>query len=239
MPEAKPSDYESYKTKAWKGTDWKEANNQAARSSRRPQVPNDAWGPDKVLYARVSTNPPNRGHAYSLNINSLVLSGVICKPCAVVRSKSPDRRIGLDHDIRRVWTRIKHMDYSRHKLGVDIALRFDTHLAEWAYNNLAVNDQITVVGHLFEGLRKGLKYPWIDVEVCTPALPVMIDLDPRYVRVRRDAWNRIHAYCGDKLLGMDVPKAIAEKVLAKFEDVDPYEVEEPVEFKEPSKEPEP
>jgi hypothetical protein len=159
-------------------------------------------------------------------VNFVLLSGVLCKPMAVVMSTDVDA-IGRLYKVRRTWSRLKHRDRVATNLSLQLPIRFSQRLSEWAYNNLEIGDQVVVVARLWSGENKGKPLNWLEVSRCSCSLPVQVGLDSRYVRVRLDVYNRMAAQCGEEMKSTIVPDRV--KASVPWDDVDPFEIDPTVE----------
>lgn len=164
------------------------------------------------------------GHSfsYALDINFHVISGVVCKRpnVAVVNGGN-----------RCVWSRIKNVDQGQRRRGLYLPIRFEGELARWAFNNLDLDDQVCVVGRMWTGssVKRGVMvhWPWLQVERATCGMPVQLDADPRFLRVRVDHWNALCAKIGGEPMDLRVPDP--DRRTVKFDDQDPYHVTDDVE----------
>lgn len=164
------------------------------------------------------------GHSfsYSLDINFHVVSGVICK--------RPNVAV-VNNGQRCVWSRIKNVDQGHRRRGLYLPIRFEGDLAKWAFANIDLDDQVCVVGRMWTGssTKNGVlvHWPWLQVERATCGMPVQLDSDPRFLRVRVDHWNALCAKAGGETVDLRVPDP--DRRTVKFDDQDPYHVAEDVE----------
>jgi len=163
-----------------------------------------------------------RSFSFAMDINLVLMGGVI--------SRRPAVAVVKNDGTRHVWSRMRHVDQSVRRRGIYLPLRFQGKLAEWAYANLSIGDQVVVSGRLWlgEATKRGMTifYNWLQVETATCGLPVQVDSDPNYVRVRADVYSRMCAQLGEDVVDLKVPPLMRKTL--KWGDIDPYETEEPV-----------
>lgn len=161
--------------------------------------------------------------SYSLDINFSMLAGVVCR--------RPSVAVMSDGKARYVWSRLKHIDQGYRKRGIYLPIRFEGQLSQWAFDNLDLDDHIVVTGRLWMGetIKKGARifFTWMQVERATCGMPVQIDQNPDFLRVRLDLWNRMCMQIGAEAQDLRVPETARRTV--KFEDVDPYHLDAEVE----------
>jgi hypothetical protein len=175
--------------------------------------------------SRYSVN--GHGFSYALDINMVMLAGVVCRrPSVAVMGQQ-----------RFTWCKLRHVDQGHRKRGCVMNLRFGGALAEWAHANLDLDDHICVVGRIWMGEtgkvgNRRQFFNWIQVETASTSMPVQLTADRNFVRVRSDLWNRLCMLAGDAGVELRVPETARKTV--KWGDVNPYhhdpEVESPADI---------
>lgn len=116
-----------------------------------------------------------------------------------------------------VWFRIVVKDTTHDGRMLWLPVRTQGQVAEEVYANIHIGDLVGVRGRLFTGeIKRGKqksKFEYLLADQVTTNLPVYVDQDRRFVRVRADMWN---ALVGDRT---DLPKAD----LPKPRDMEPAE----------------
>lgn len=167
------------------------------------------------------------GFSYALDINFAVLAGVIVKTPEVTTIAGAQRS---------AWATIRHVDQGHTMRGIRIPLRFDGKLAQWACNNLDRDDQILAVGRLYSGQRmdrgKMTFFTWMLVERATCAMPVQIESDPNFIRVRVDEWASLCREAGREVPSNLIPVRPDKSI--PWDDIDPYSLDESLESEEPT-----
>lgn len=157
------------------------------------------------------------GHSfsYALDVNFSMLAGVVCK-------RPSPARVGNQ---TFVWSRIKHVDQGHRKRGIYLPLRFEGELAKWACLNLDQDDHVVATGRLWMGetRKRGVPtfYTWMQVERATCSMPVQLDQDDKFVRVRADLWNRMCMQIGEEATDLRVAEPPVKTM--RYEDSIPYD----------------
>ena len=174
----------------------------------------------KDLWDRSRFRLAGKTFSYALDINLVLIAGVITKrPTVVVVNKQQ----------RMVWSRLLNTDQGYRRRGIHLSLRFEGQLAQWAYDNLDQDDHVFCVGRLWHGRmyhtaqKRKVYYPWLQVERASCSMPVQLDRDPKYLRVRVDHWNAMCKQAGIDAVDLRVPEPRRHSV--KYEDADPYHID--------------
>lgn len=112
-----------------------------------------------------------------------------------------------------VWFRmvVPNQDNERQRLFITVRTRKDVAIHVW--ENVAVGDEVAVVGQLWTAKRQRVQFVFVDAERVSCSYPVQLDLDARFVRVRADLWNRMAAMVEDAPAAK-VPERKKRKLLA-------------------------
>ena len=145
-------------------------------------------------------------YSYALGMNFCVLSGrVVRRPMTA----------GLK---RRewVWFRLGVPNQDRRGQWLFIPVRTSGALAYFTFANIDKGDTVCVMGRMWtgsirpkgpDGRRTERKqFTFLVAEQVSPSHPVLMDKDPRYVRVRIDLFNRM-ASASEEMHPMRIPEA--------------------------------
>lgn len=159
---------------------WKNSESIAAKP------PAQEWR--EARNAAVGYNPV---YEYGLGHNLTVLTGTCTR----------EPKLAGHERHQFCWFRlcVQNQDHRRQALFIPVRSRGD--LAVHCWENVAVGDQLCVVGRIWTGRMyrpvrgKGpsiwRQFVYLEAERVSSSYPVQLDRDPRYVRVRQDLWNRM------------------------------------------------
>jgi hypothetical protein len=183
-----------------------------------------AWKNDEPLDSRTAS-PKRRNkrarafggnpfYEYTVGTNLVVLSGIVTREPRWNGRKASER----------VWFRMKVPNKDRPGQNLFVSVRTKGPMGLFVYENISKGDTVAVTGQLWTARmpRKVIKlshsgmYIFVDAERVSGSYPVLIDQDPRYLRVRADFWNRICSLLSDEDLPL-VPEKIKKDLLRRFD----------------------
>lgn len=157
----------------------------------------------------------NKHYEYAVGINWIQLSGKVTR----------DPRIASKHGTTVLFRlAVPNQDNPRQWFFVTVRVRGA--LATWTYANVTRGDIVMVVGRIWTGTRpmkfgengevvETQSFPVVTAERISSSYPVQVDNDTRFVRVRRDLWERAGEFLREIDL-TDVPKAKRKQLLDEF-----------------------
>lgn len=173
---------------------WRESE----RIRERPRTAEDRKARDKA----VGSNPL---YEYCQGMNFSLLSG------KVVREP---RAAGVDGS-EYVWFRmcVPNQDNPRQRLFLSV--RSHGALAIHVWENVTIGDEVVVVGRIWSAKRGKSQFVFMAAERVSSSYPVQLDVDPRFVRVRIDFWNRVSGVLEGMPAGK-IPEPQKKKLLAEL-----------------------
>lgn len=154
----------------------------------------------------------NPHYEYCRGMNMVLFSGTV----------SRDPRWWGQQRQEWVWFRLHvvNQDNPRQRLYVSVRCRGE--MAVHAWTNLAVGDEIVVIGQMWSARRviegQSKQFSFVVAERISSAYPVQLDTDPRFVRVRVDLWNRVAALL-EEAPAAKVPNKQKEMLLRKLRQI--------------------
>jgi len=160
---------------------------------------------EKFRKQRRSAFGSNPHYEYALGTNLVLLTGTVTRDPVCRGSGSK----------QFVWFRMCVADQDSIGRRLFIPVRCTRLQGAFAWQNIVAGDQVAVVGQMWSARRSGSQFVYVHAERVSPNFPVLADIDPKYVRVRSDLWNRIAELMGGDDLPL-IPNKRAEELLRRF-----------------------
>lgn len=162
----------------------------------------------------------NRHYEYAVGINFIQLSGKV--------TREPQVRGEGRWKQTTVVFRLSVPNQDNPAQWFFTTVRCRGALAAWAWKNITKGDIVMVVGRIWTGtqakhsedgeLIDKRSLPIVIAERISSSYPVQVDNDPRFVRVRRDLWERAGEFLRDVDL-TDIPRSKRQQLLDEFANI--------------------
>ncbi len=118
--------------------------------------------------------------SYTDDQNYVQLTGQITRAPSIESGKA-----------RRCWFRLRVRNKLVHGQQLAMPVRCQGDLAEMVFANCAMGDRVAVVGQMWTGAIAGRNFTFLFADRIGFGVPVVVQKDRRFVRVRADTWNAL------------------------------------------------